>query len=226
MTIQPPKTTNDPKGFYALLGIPDDATDEEIKKAYRRESKKHHPDTGGDKESFSALAHAYAVLSDPEARAEYNRGEYREQGATPREMAEKQLGIIFEKACEEINPKDVPAFDLLAAMRKGCDEIEGNINDADLKMPQMIEKLQQISKRMLGNETLSRYLVVHEAKIREQILALRYERRVLAEMRLLLAPGEYKSDPIFHRGSVYESMMRSSMASNSKDWFNDSRMGI
>ena len=59
--------------LYQLLDLPADASVEDVKRAYRRKAREHHPDTGGDEETFKAVTHAYQVLSDPEKRARYDR---------------------------------------------------------------------------------------------------------------------------------------------------------
>ena len=65
------------KDYYQILGVSRDASDEEIKKAYRRLALKYHPDRNPDdpsaEERFKEIAEAYAVLSDPQKRAEYDR---------------------------------------------------------------------------------------------------------------------------------------------------------
>lgn len=60
--------------FYDLLGVPKDASDADIKKAYRKLAIKHHPDKGGDSEMFKEITHAYEVLSDSEKRSTYDQG--------------------------------------------------------------------------------------------------------------------------------------------------------
>lgn len=60
------------KDYYAILGLQRDASPEDIKKAYRNLSKKHHPDLGGDAEKFKEINEAYHVLSDPEKRQSYD----------------------------------------------------------------------------------------------------------------------------------------------------------
>jgi molecular chaperone DnaJ len=59
--------------LYALLGVPENASADDIKKAYRRRARECHPDAGGDEEEFKRITHAYQVLSDPQARARYDR---------------------------------------------------------------------------------------------------------------------------------------------------------
>jgi len=68
--------------LYAVLDVPQDATKDQIKRAYRRKAKSTHPDAGGSKEAFADLAMAYGVLFDPERRARYDAtGEYEERSA-------------------------------------------------------------------------------------------------------------------------------------------------
>jgi molecular chaperone DnaJ len=65
------------KTYYEILGVRKDASEDDIKKAYRKLAKKHHPDVNkGNKESenkFKELSEAYAVLSDREKRDQYDR---------------------------------------------------------------------------------------------------------------------------------------------------------
>jgi molecular chaperone DnaJ len=61
------------KDYYKILGVSRDASEEEIKKAYRRLAHKYHPDKGGDPEKFKEINEAYQVLSDKEKRAQYDK---------------------------------------------------------------------------------------------------------------------------------------------------------
>jgi molecular chaperone DnaJ len=59
--------------LYGVLGLAPDAATDDIKRAYRRKAREHHPDAGGDAERFKEVTHAYEVLSDPDRRARYDR---------------------------------------------------------------------------------------------------------------------------------------------------------
>lgn len=63
--------------YYEILGVARDASGEEIKRAYRRLARTHHPDVSHDKSEaehrFKTINEAYEVLSDPDKRAQYDR---------------------------------------------------------------------------------------------------------------------------------------------------------
>lgn len=64
------------KEYYDILGISEDASQDEIKKAYRKKAKKYHPDSNSDEaneEKFKKINKAYDVLSDEDKRKKYDR---------------------------------------------------------------------------------------------------------------------------------------------------------
>ncbi len=89
--------------YYQVLGVARNASDAEIKKAYRQLAMQHHPDRNlGNKESeerFKAVNEAYAVLSDPDRRAHFDRFGTAAPNAGPG-FGETGFGSLFEDIFE------------------------------------------------------------------------------------------------------------------------------
>ena len=60
------------KNYYDILGVEKKATQDDIKKAFRKLAQKHHPDKGGDEAKFKEITEAYSILSDDKRRREYD----------------------------------------------------------------------------------------------------------------------------------------------------------
>ena len=76
------------KDFYKVLGVPDTASKDEIKRAYRKLAQKHHPDTNkNDTEAehrFKEVSEAYSILSNEDKRKEYDEiRKYADAGGSP-----------------------------------------------------------------------------------------------------------------------------------------------
>ena len=59
--------------YYSTLGVGRGASEDEIKKAFRKKAIEHHPDRGGDEEQFKEINEAYEVLKDDQKRATYDQ---------------------------------------------------------------------------------------------------------------------------------------------------------
>lgn len=58
--------------YYGVLGVSKTASEDEIKRAFRKKAHSHHPDKGGDAEEFKKINEAYQVLSDKGKRQQYD----------------------------------------------------------------------------------------------------------------------------------------------------------
>ncbi len=83
------------QNYYKILGVPEDASEEQIKKAFRKGARKYHPDVNPDnpeaEENFKKLNEAYQVLSDSEKRQKYNQfgsqwKQYQQTGGKPEDF--------------------------------------------------------------------------------------------------------------------------------------------
>ena len=88
------------KDLYGELGVSRDADEDAIRKAYRQLARRYHPDVNpGDEEaeeSFKTISEAYAVLSDPERRRNYDEfGEISLEGGFDAERARQAFGRRF-----------------------------------------------------------------------------------------------------------------------------------
>jgi len=65
--------------YYDVLGLEPTCSPKDIQSAYRNKAKQHHPDSGGDVDTFHAVAEAYEVLKDPHKRAAFDHRNSRRQ---------------------------------------------------------------------------------------------------------------------------------------------------
>lgn len=99
--------------LYTLLGVLRSATAADIKAAYKRLAKRHHPDSGlGDEELFKKISHAYSVLSNPEQRSEYDRSG--DGSGTGRPEEKVVADALLSSICDGF---DCDRVDLLKEMR-------------------------------------------------------------------------------------------------------------
>lgn len=86
------------KNYYDILWVKEDASQEEIKKAFKKAAVKHHPDKWGDKGKFQDMNEAYQVIGDEKKKSQYDA--YRKGGFhdleedSDEEILEAALGVV------------------------------------------------------------------------------------------------------------------------------------
>jgi len=120
---------------YETLGVEADATPEQIKQAYRRQARIHHPDAGGEHDAFVALSLAYDILSDPARRAHYDQhGTTRASGPTPETMAQQEIISIFLQLAEQHQWTEQPYIALIRQrIKQSRREAQQHIGNLTLK---------------------------------------------------------------------------------------------
>ncbi|KAH0536121.1 hypothetical protein GP486_008907, partial [Trichoglossum hirsutum] len=102
---------------YDILGVPRNATKEEIEKAFKAAVKKHHPDNGGDEKLFNKVVVASLILRDDEKRKKYDEdGIYNEERPdTTHSLAMEQVAMFFINSIEALvaNSQNLANYDLI-----------------------------------------------------------------------------------------------------------------
>lgn len=136
--------------FYAELGVPRDATREQLKDAYRGLVKGLHPDVGGeDIARYQRVVRAWDVLSDPESRAKYDRGEWNEKvenGPPERETVVATFMLGWMAALNQFleTGQPPPGGDLLKAVDSSVRAHCGKLDEAIAKARQQVERAQVV----------------------------------------------------------------------------------
>lgn len=134
-----------PQNPYEILGVPVDAEKEDIKKAFRTLSKKHHPDAGGDPEEFKKISEAYDTLMNDEERLHYDQFGFTADSEEGKHMVivMNSLCTVFDKMCAAMTPQELEKYDLIGTMSGA---IRGQIQDAETVLEEIKSTLQKIDK--------------------------------------------------------------------------------
>lgn len=132
---------------YAALGVPFDASDEEITAAYRREALKAHPDReGGSTERMTDVNMAYKILSDPATRAEYDR-----TGAVgPKDMVLKKAREHLVGMIKTLIRGSAPHVDMIATLRDGLNKQRQGCAESRMKSQSELAMLRDRVRRLKG----------------------------------------------------------------------------
>jgi hypothetical protein len=87
------------RNYYDILGVSKDASQDEIKKSFRNLALKYHPDKNGNseesKQRFTKIIEAYEVLSDEQARKNYDSNNLQKRGTTQRWTPPADFGTVY-----------------------------------------------------------------------------------------------------------------------------------
>lgn len=125
-----------PESLYDLLGVPEDATDAQLKRAYRVVAKTCHPDVNPDAEPgrFGRVAEAYEVLSDPSKRRLYDAARAAERRAARRgDAGASGAGNASAGHWTEFRERSRGGFGHGGGFAGGFDETYGNFHESEMR---------------------------------------------------------------------------------------------
>jgi curved DNA-binding protein len=127
--------------YYSILGVARNASDKDLKSAYKKLSMQHHPDRGGNEETFKKVNEAYSTLKDPRKRQEYDNPQpqfnFNNMGGDPfgdifGRMNRRQRFNTDVNITLKIDLKDVLLGKKLSAQYKLP---SGDIKEVDIDLP-------------------------------------------------------------------------------------------
>lgn len=185
---------------YDTLGVSQNATIGEIKRAYRWKAMKYHPDKGGTEEEFKPIARAYEILTDPDKRKRYDETGDDSDSKMDEEVVTTIAGVVHEILLSLVERGcDPEKYDLLKLVDKKLshcmsefeEQIRGNTKRAD--------KLRKVAERFEVNEKDTHNLLfdVVMAPVKAldvQIAFVTHQLEVITAAKTIINKHTYKFD--------------------------------
>ena len=197
--------------LYNILGLLKDATVEEIKKAYKSLSQKHHPDKeDGDNDLFVEIQMAYETLSDPVRKKHYDAtGDDLGKGISPEDQSIARINMFLAGLLEQIINNDQyneSTTDVLLSMSKNI-TANKEANEAAVKRAEVLNAkrdriMSRISKKGTDENVLSKLLLNAKNQGHNQIDRLRDAIKDFDAMLVNLADYVYTVDEVMAENVV------------------------
>jgi len=136
------------KILYERLGVNDDATQEEIKKAYKKKVSECHPDHGGDPEKLIQIVQAYETLGDEKSRKDYDHTGHTvdERNRSIRNTANSIIQLHFHNALS-LSDK-IFQIDVIKKIRMVIVQDIARVNNKEKELKRRKVFLEKVQKRM------------------------------------------------------------------------------
>jgi curved DNA-binding protein CbpA len=162
--------------LYETLDVSEDATAEEIKKAYRKLSSKHHPDKNPDDveatQRFQSIKEAYECLSDPERRQIYDEtGDKTVDTGNP---AEDLLVHLVNELIDKLDTMD----ETFQKLRSVIDEM---LVEVDARRRENVAKLESLQRKLEKFKYMGKGVNFIEAIIKDKIVETNHELATIDE---------------------------------------------
>lgn len=165
-----------PENLYETLGVDHDASQAEIKKAYRDKAKHEHPDRGGDPEKFHALVRAYDTLGDDQARFEYDAtGDVK--GDRPDNDRSMALSMIDEMVDQVVQSDDGLYENIIEVFRRTVEQRIVDIQRMVVKAEKNRVRCDKMLKRLKGDGPVRDMFEKRKSKFKAQVKSLETKKR-------------------------------------------------
>lgn len=186
--------------YYDALGVPRDASADDIKKAFRKAAKKHHPDReGGDADAMARVNQAYQVLSTPESRKHYD-----ETGADqPADSPELQAEMMAMQALQHVMGK---GGNVINAAKRWLGEQRASARQQRQMAEHEVKMLTERKKHIKcsGPKNLAHRIIDSQVGQMRHVIEQLVQRdaTIDAAMKILSEHTDDVKDPEFKRGSA------------------------
>lgn len=177
--------------LYQALGVDREASAADIKAAYRRLVRTHHPDAGGDPDEFVRITTAYNVLEDVETRKAYDlSGEYGDENPLEAQMRViHHIASMFERILTDLE-RPPEEFDIVAAMNGHTEKLRHEFDAEERRLGKILAGLhktnQLIKKKGEGRNIFSEIAEKRILEVSEEYKLLKMQirdvRRVAEEL--------------------------------------------
>ena len=132
---------------YEILDLPPDCVEGEIKRAYKRMAKVHHPDSGGDAAKFAEVVSAYELLLNPERRRKYDEtGDTQEEADLSSEAVTLVTQLLNSTLSTILNQRDPWAIDVIDLVRRQIEAGLDKVRSLALKFDDDARRLERVSR--------------------------------------------------------------------------------
>jgi curved DNA-binding protein CbpA len=171
---------------YDVLGVSADASPEEIKSKYKSLAQHHHPDKGGDEETFKKIKTAYEILIDPVRRKQYDTTGSTAQDRSIRDECLERLSRMFFSFAAEIDPeRDDIVLKMRVETRKIKDESTHNIEVCKTFIKKLNTLITRLRFKQQGDDFLKSF-AEKQLEIRNNELLNFQKQIMISEMMLEL----------------------------------------
>ncbi len=195
------------KDLYNTFDLDENATKEEIKKAYRQKCKKAHPDLGGNAEEFKKISLAYEILMDDDKKFAYESGI-----ELKKDIKQEAINYILQEYTQIIlnTPHDKLLYtNLLKHIDKDISIKLNEINKLSRKTKKTIKKLLDKKKKVKFIDNLQDIVfnkVIDETKTVRKKLAI--DLKLYTEVKRLLASDNFTEEVLENQDEAYFRPMR------------------